>query len=322
MAAPALYWVVVGGSRIAYSYARKKLAEQMAKRLGGKVTKTKPKGKTIKQGPSPSAPGSSPKLNQPQGAKTGKFQKPSPSPAPRRATQPAKPSAPKNTSPAKPNTQTTAPAKPKPSTKAPAKPTGGTGGSRYTGGRGRKKPKTMDKSLVRERPNMPPKPKTSRPALLRDSARPSAPEIDKDSIRDTTKKGPETRRAPSKKTDTVNPGPSKRGKPSVKTNTVNPGPSKRGKPTKTKKMSPGSSPKPKLRPDTKKTNKRSTSPKPKLDPLKGWSESRRKALKSDKIGKDAGDGMVWIVMGNSNGLTRVKPSDPRVAEQKRLKKFL
>jgi hypothetical protein len=74
-----------------------------------------------------------------------------------------------------------------------------------------------------------------------------------------------------------------------------------------------------LRPDTK-TTKKTT--KPKTDPLKGWSDSRRKALKSDKIGKDAGDGMVWVVMGNSNGLTRVKPSDPRVAEQKRLKKFL
>ena len=177
----------------------------------------------------------------------------------------------------------------------------------------------MDKKLVRERPNMPPKPQTSRPAILRDSARPAAPEITKDDLKpvEQEKRSPSTRtspKAPKKQT-----GPSKRGKPSVKTTTVNPGPSKRGKPTKTKKMSPGSSPKPKLRPDTK-TTKKAT--RPKTDPLKGWSDSRRKALKSDKIGKDAGDGMVWIVMGNSNGLTRVKPSDPRVAEQKRLKKFL
>ncbi len=303
----------------------KEVADQIKKNNPrARVTTTAPKGvrvDTLKPPPQ--------SLRQPQNPKTGKFQKPSPVPAKPKAPgkPPAKPSAPKSTSPAKPKTQTTAPAKPKPSTKAPAKPTGGTGGSRYTGKRGRKKAPLMDKKLVRERPNMPPKPQTSRPALLRDSARPSAPEIDKDTIRDTTKKGPETRRAPSKKTDTVNPGPSKRGKPSVKTSTVNPGPSKRGKPTKTKKMSPGSSPKPKLRPDikktdTKKTNKRSTSPKPKLDPLKGWSDSRRKALKSDKIGKDAGDGFVWIVMGNSNGLMRVKPSDPRVAEQKRLKKLL
>jgi hypothetical protein len=318
MAAPLLYFVVAAGGRIAYRYGTKKIAEQMAKRLGGKVTKKAPKNAQIKKGPSPSAPGSSPKLNQPQGAKSGKFQKPSPSPAPRRPTQPSKPSAPSTTSPARPNTQTTAPARPKPSTKAPAKPTGGSTGSRNTGGRGRKKAPLMDKKLVRERPNLPPKPQTSRPAIVRDSARPAAPEIDKDSIRDTTKRGPEKRTSP--KAPKKQEGPSKRGKPSVKTNTVNPGPSERGRPTKPKKMSPGSSPKPKLRPDTMKPTKKPT--KPKVDPLKGWSDSRRKALGSDKIGKDAGDGMVWIVMGNSNGLTRVKPSDPRVAEQKRLKKFL
>lgn len=300
MAGPLLYFVVVGGSRIAYRYGAKKIAEQMAKRLGGKVTKTKPKGKTIKQGPSPSAPGSSPKLNQPQAAGSGKFQKPSPSPAPRRATQPKKPEAPSSTSPARPKTDKT----PATNTRKPSVPSKAPGGTRgrYTGGRGRKKPKTMDKSLVRERPNMPPKPKTSRPALLRDSARPSAPEIDKDSLKpvEQEKRSPSTRTSP---------------KPPKKQE----GPSKRGKPTKTKKVSPGSSPRPKLRPDTK-TTKKTT--KPKTDPLKGWSDSRRKALGSDKIGKDAGDGMVWIVMGNSNGLTRVKPSDPRVAEQKRLKKFL
>lgn len=239
MAAPLLYFVVVGGSKIAYRYGAKKIAEQMAKRLGGKVTKTKPKGKTIKQGPSPSAPGSSPKLNQPQGAKSGKFQKPSPSPAPRRATQPAKPSAPKNTSPAKPNTQTTAPAKPKPSTKAPAKPTGGTGGSRYTGGRGRKKPPLMDKKLVRERPNMPPKPQTSRPAILRDSVRPAAPDITKDDLKPIEKKKEGT---PSKRLDTKPKTPKKPGKPSKRLDT---------KPkTPKKKMSPGSSPRPKLRPAT------------------------------------------------------------------------
>ena len=35
----------------------------------------------------------------------------------------------------------------------------------------------MPKNMVRERPNMPPPPKTSRPAVLRDSARPEAPEV-------------------------------------------------------------------------------------------------------------------------------------------------
>ena len=303
MAAPLLYFVVAAGGRIAYRYGTKKIAEQMAKRLGGRVVKKAPKNAQIKKGPSPSAPGSSPKLNQPQGATSGKFQKPSPNPAPRRATQPKKPEAPSSTSPSRPKTDKT----PATNTRKPSVPSKAPGGTRgrYTGGRGRKKAPLMPKNMVRERPNMPPKPQTSRPALLRDSVRPSAPEIDKDSIKPVEQE----KRSPSKRTS---PKPPKKQE----------GPSKRGRPTKTKKVSPGSSPKPKLRPDTKKTNKRSTSPKPKLDPLKGWSDSRRKALGSDKIGKDAGDGMVWIVMGNSNGLTRVKPSDPRVAEQKRLKKFL
>ena len=303
MAAPLLYFVVAAGGRIAYRYGTKKIAEQMAKRLGGRVVKKAPKNAQIKKGPSPSAPGSSPKLNQPQGATSGKFQKPSPNPAPRRATQPKKPEAPSSTSPSRPKTDKT----PATNTRKPSVPSKAPGGTRgrYTGGRGRKKAPLMPKNMVRERPNMPPKPQTSRPALLRDSVRPAAPEIDKDSLKPVEQE----KRSPSKRTS---PKPPKKQE----------GPSKRGKPTKTKKMSPGSSPKPKLRPDTKKTNKRSTSPKPKLDPLKGWSDSRRKALGSDKIGKDAGDGMVWIVMGNSNGLTRVKPSDPRVAEQKRLKKFL
>jgi peptidoglycan hydrolase-like protein with peptidoglycan-binding domain len=34
-----------------------------------------------------------------------------------------------------------------------------------------------------------------------------------------------------------------------------------------------------------------------------------------KIGTDAGDGLVWIV-GNTNALVRVRPNDPRVAAQK------
>ena len=46
------------------------------------------------------------------------------------------------------------------------------------------------------------------------------------------------------------------------------------------------------------------------------SEARAKAMKSKKIGTDAGDGLVWIVGNNNNALTRVKPSDPRVEEQK------
>lgn len=209
----------------------KEVADQIKKNNPrARVTTTAPKGVRVDNlKPPPKS------LSQPQNPKTGKFQKPSPVPAKPKAPgkPPAKPSAPKSTSPAKPKTQTTAPAKPKTSTKAPAKPTGGTGGSRYTGKRGRKKAPLMDKKLVRERPNMPPKPQTSRPAIVRDSARPAAPEITKDDLKPVEQE----KRSPSKRTS---PKPPKKQE----------GPSKRGRPTKTKKVSPGSSPRPKLRPAT------------------------------------------------------------------------
>jgi len=215
----------------------KEVADQIKKNNPrARVTTTAPKGVRVDNlKPPPKS------LRQPQNPKTGKFQKPSPVPAKPKAPgkPPAKPSAPKSTSPAKPKTQTTAPAKPKTSTKAPAKPTGGTGGSRYTGKRGRKKAPLMDKKLVRERPNMPPKPQTSRPAILRDSARPAAPEIDKDDLKPVEKKKEGT---PSKRLDTKPKTPKKPGKPSKRLDT---------KPkTPKKKMSPGSSPRPKLRPAT------------------------------------------------------------------------
>jgi hypothetical protein len=217
----------------------KEVADQIKKNNPrARVTTTAPKGvrvDTLKPPPK--------SLRQPQNPKTGKFQKPSPVPAKPKAPAkpPAKPSAPKSTSPAKPKTQTTAPAKPKTSTKAPAKPTGGTGGSRYTGKRGRKKAPLMDKKLVRSRPNLPPKPKTSRPAILRDSARPAAPEITKDDLKPVEKKKEGT---PSKRLDTK-PMTPKKSKPKVTPN------KKTGEnPGVKKKVSPGSSPKPKLRPAT------------------------------------------------------------------------
>lgn len=44
--------------------------------------------------------------------------------------------------------------------------------------------------------------------------------------------------------------------------------------------------------------------------------ARVKPKSKSKIGTDAGDGLVWIVAKNSNGFTRVRPDDPRVAQQK------
>lgn len=272
----------------------KSIADNYVKQGLKKVPKNKiPKDANIKKAPSVPNPRSG-----------GKFTKPQPVGKPKTTrVAPKKPSATGSsvTSGSKPSNLPSAPKKPSvPATSSPKQP-------RTSSTTKKKKPPMMPKSMVKERPNLPPKPLTNRPGLLRDSARPEAPEIDKDSIRDTTKRGPSTRTSPK--------APKKQE-----------GPSKRGKPTKTKKMSPGSSPRPKLRPEKKTTTrtqpKRATSPKPKNDPLKNWSEPRRKALKSNKIGQDAGDGMVWVVGKNSNALVRVRPNDPRVAEQKRLKKSL
>ena len=80
---------------------------------------------------------------------------------------------------------------------------------------------------------------------------------------------------------------------------------------------------PKKKPKTtKKPKKTVPNKRPKPSPLTGVKEFRRKSLKSDRIGTDAGDGMVWIVGSNTNAFVRVKPSDPRVKKQKEQRKIL
>ena len=80
---------------------------------------------------------------------------------------------------------------------------------------------------------------------------------------------------------------------------------------------------PKKKPKTtKKPKKTVPNKKPKINPLTGVKEFRRKSLRSDRIGTDAGDGMVWIVGSNTNAFVRVKPSDPRVKKQKEQRKIL
>jgi hypothetical protein len=84
------------------------------------------------------------------------------------------------------------------------------------------------------------------------------------------------------------------------------------------KKSPKSSVRPKARPE------KSSGPsktRPKANPLDGWSDARRKSLRSDKIGKDAGDGMKWVVGSNSNALVRTRDMD-RVKENLRLQKLV
>ena len=84
---------------------------------------------------------------------------------------------------------------------------------------------------------------------------------------------------------------------------------------------PNVQPKKKPKP-TKKPKKTVPNKRPKPSPLTGVKEFRRKSLKSDRIGTDAGDGMVWIVGSNTNAFVRVKPSDPRVKKQKEQRKIL
>ena len=167
----------------------KNIANELVKQGGKRIPKNKvPDGATVKKAPSVPNPKSS----------KGTYTRPQPPAARPKTTAPAKPKAPAK-APSKPSTQTTAPARPKPKTKAPAKPVAPSTGSRSTGGRGRKKAPLMPKSMVRERPNMPPKPKGSAPALLRDSVRPEAPEIDLKAPTPKTKPNNKSGEMPKKK---------------------------------------------------------------------------------------------------------------------------
>jgi len=181
----------------------KSIADDLVKQGGKRVPKNKvPESANVKKAPSTPNPRTS----------KGTYTRPQPPAARPKTTAPAKPKAPAK-APSKPSTQTTAPARPKPKTKAPAMPTSG---SRYTGGRGkgRGKPPLMPKSMVRERPNMPPKPKGPAPALLRDSVRPEAPEISTiPPKKEDTKKGTPSKRL-DKKGETPKTPPKK--KPTVK----------------------------------------------------------------------------------------------------------
>ena len=58
-----------------------------------------------------------------------------------------------------------------------------------------------------------------------------------------------------------------------------------------------------------------TAPAPAQDGQAAAAVARTDDRSRQKIGTDAGDGLVWIV-GNTNALVRVRPNDPRVAAQK------
>ena len=255
----------------------KKIADDLIRQGGKRISKA-PEGKTVS--PAPTTPN-------PRSPATGKFAKAQP------------PSSPKPTSPnprsgkaTKPATQTkksTEVATPKGKsvpekvTVTPKKASGSTSNS---------KTPTMPKSMVNERPNFPPRSKTSKPALTRDMVRPDAPEIDT-----TPPKGTTTTSGPSSRPN---------NRPSTKTTTS--GPSSRPNNKPTTKTQPKATP-------------AKAKPKPQTDPLAGWSDPRRKALASSKIGQDAGDGMKWVVGANSNALVRTR-DESKVSEQLRLQKLL
>tara|TARA_R110002020_G_scaffold418003_1_gene627267 strand:+ start:271 stop:1113 length:843 start_codon:yes stop_codon:yes gene_type:complete len=223
MAVPLIY-VAVAGGRIAYSFlktpAGRKAAKDFAKNLlkqgkKSKVTNSKPPNVKITQGPRRTNPE---KPNQPVNPKTGKFQKPSKTPAAKKPNAPPKkdskpsnvPSVPKK----KPNAMTTSPGKPK----RPGDDAKVVGGSKS-------KPDNRDYS-VRNVPR--PKPKTSAPAVLRSSTLDDAPEVKTVPPEDKKKKEQDRRTKPK----TVAP---KKTKPSVKA------PPRKGPPTKKK---PGKRPPP------------------------------------------------------------------------------
>ena len=169
MAGPLLYFVAVAGSagaRIAYRFATKKAAQAFAKRQGGKVVTKPPSGATVKPGPNPA---------QPRSPSTGRVQKSSPSPAPRKTTTPKRRDASSSTSPAKPKVSTGSASrrkgrKPNVTTTTPKKQsrTGDWDNAR-TIGSSSSKPSGRDYSIPRSKTNAGPRRVSGNPASLRTS---------------------------------------------------------------------------------------------------------------------------------------------------------
>lgn len=255
-----------------------------------RVSKTPPKGVSptnIKPAPKT--------LRQPQNADTGKFQRPAPVPAKPKAPAkaPAKPNAPKATSPSKPKADAKPPAPKAPSaTTSVAKPSNPRLDRKAPP---KKKPPLAPKGKERINPG-PPK-KTARPAILRELSRDDAPTIETMPPTSGEGRGPTTRPKVGPKKKTTSTGPTTR-------------------PNNRPSSAPKTSPRPKARPAATKAPAKTID-----DPLKNWSDPRRKALASSKVGQDAGDGMKWVVGSNSNALVRTR-DESKVKEQLRLQGLL
>jgi len=276
------FFVTVG--RIAYQFATRAAAQAFAKGRSGasNITKSAPKGLQVRPGPKPATSAA-----QPRNPSTGKMQKPQPSPATRRDTSPSA------ASPKKPSMPSTTDKSPKAVTTRSSSNTGvstRSTGSSGTSATGRGKPPMMPKSMVKERPNMGRPKMSSKAAGTRSSTLDFDGERKSQSTTPTNKSGemPTPKRASTKPTNKSGEMPSR------------------------KKESTSTA-------STKKETKTIT--RPKMNPLDNWSDARRKTLRSDKIGQDAGDGMKWVVGSNSNALVRTRDMD-RVKENLRLQKLV
>lgn len=174
MASEAFKYFIKLGKQI-FGTNSQKIANDLQKQGGRRVPKNQIKADTkVTRAPSvPNPRSSAGKFTSPKPPTKPKPSKPTVSANKRKA--PAKPSASGSsvTSGSKPNKLPTKPSRPSVSTKAPSQPT---------------KPKTMPKNMVKERPNLPPKPKSGNPAKLRGSTTVgSAPEIDMSPVAPKTK---------------------------------------------------------------------------------------------------------------------------------------
>lgn len=267
--------------KIAYRFATRAAAQAFAKSRSGASNITKSAPKGL---PVRKGPKPTSSVNQPRSADTGKMQSPKPSPAIRAETRPS------SASPKKPSTPARADKKPTSvgSTKSSSTDVATTSAKKTTGGRG--KPPLMPKSMVKSRTNTGAPKASSRPAALRSSL------LDLDGERKSPSTTPNNKSGEMPKTKKANTTP---------TNKAGEMPT----PNKSTAKSPS------------KSTKSKTTTRPKMNPLDGWSDARRKTLRSDKIGTDAGDGMKWVVGSNSNALVRTRDMD-RVKENLRLQKLV
>jgi hypothetical protein len=185
-----------------------KVAKDLADQGGKRIPKSKIKADSnVKKAPT---------VANPKSSKTGQYTSPKPITRPRTTTV-KKPKAPSSTSVTKPKTQTTSVSKPKVKSTSPAviKP--------KSAATPKRKPPLMPKDMVKVRTNAP-KNLTSRPAALRDLARPEAPTLDLKSPSEerTDRKFVPSKTETTKKTSKPSTAPARKTAPPKKEPTLRP----------------------------------------------------------------------------------------------------